>query len=174
VAVELLNLKVSLSPAVIKAVKKELGKSVSDEDFEAPLVSEAFSYALFGKDGGRTLGCVVDNLLRACGLDPHAINQKAWEEEEEERKLEEERKARAALAQANREARLKAAKIADKEDKQDPWIVLQYTISSEGATRVSVLAYAGMDKEKAVDVECAIYGMCHELGQEALMRGKTL
>ena len=55
----------------------------------APCFSEAWAYATFGKEHGRTFNALLNNVLRAAGLDPHALAREAheqWEKTPEQTK----------------------------------------------------------------------------------------
>lgn len=47
---------------------------------EIPFLSEVYQYALLGKEDGRTLLALVNNLLRAAGLDPSELEKAAGRE----------------------------------------------------------------------------------------------
>jgi len=46
-------------------------------DDEAPFFSEAFLYPLMGKEDARTILAMLDNVVRAAGIDPYDIQRKA-------------------------------------------------------------------------------------------------
>lgn len=58
------------------AIVKTKGKPYSyyaEGDEEAPFFSEAYLYALLGKGDVRTVLAMLNNLIRAAGLDPHKL-----------------------------------------------------------------------------------------------------
>ena len=60
------------------------GYEKGDED--APFFSEAFLYVLMGKGDARVITAIVDNVIRAAGLDPSALRQAAHEKRVTEEK----------------------------------------------------------------------------------------
>lgn len=69
-------------------------------DDSAPFFSEAFLYPLMGKMDARTILAMVNNLVRAAGLDPVVLKREAYQkrlaQEEERKRREEARKQRMA------------------------------------------------------------------------------
>lgn len=58
--------------------------------------SQSWSYLLFCKDSARTFHALLRNVIQAAGLDPHALETRAWTELEAERAtVEARRRARA-------------------------------------------------------------------------------
>ena len=73
----LMKLKLDIShPRIKDMFKVSTGNyyyAKGDED--APFFTEAFLYNLFGKEEGRTILAVLDNLIRAAGIDPRALEK---------------------------------------------------------------------------------------------------
>lgn len=107
------------------AVKKEGKKAgyYSKEDDDAPFFSEAFLYCLLGKDEGRTVLALLNNLIRAAGIDPnseefiHELNA-LYDARVEEKRLTAERSANYQKRRAERLALEAAAKNAAKKSKK--------------------------------------------------------
>jgi len=68
---------------------KSRGYAKGDED--APFFSEAYLYNLLGKEDARTVLAIVNNLIRACGIEPADILR--WESDREAKRQKAERKA---------------------------------------------------------------------------------
>lgn len=81
-----------------------------DEDpFSEPFFgSQAWIYALFEKDQARTFQALINNLLRAAGLDPHDVRQRVYAKIEAERTRKQELEERRAALQKLRQDRYAA------------------------------------------------------------------
>jgi len=89
-------------PAVVKAIEKA-GRASGWHDAETELTESPFfggepwTYGMFGKEDGRTVKALINNLLSAAGLDPEEVRAEAWrtvERHDAENKKREERRAK--------------------------------------------------------------------------------
>lgn len=106
------------------AVKKEGRKGgfyVKGEDDDAQFFSETFLYCLLGKDEGRTVLYLINNLVRAAGIDPDSEEfikelNALYDARAEEKRLNAERQANYQRRRAERIAEEEAAKKAAKKE----------------------------------------------------------
>lgn len=56
--------------------KKEYGEIVTDEDCKCPFFSEAYLYALLGKEDARTLSCLLERAFKSLGINTEDYERK--------------------------------------------------------------------------------------------------
>jgi hypothetical protein len=71
----------------------------AEQDKDVPFLTESFLYPLLGKEDARTLMALVNNVFRACGIEPHFLREKAYEV------IDQKRRDKEAEAQRRAEAR---------------------------------------------------------------------
>lgn len=80
-------------PEALKKKNPWADERLDDEDI--PFLSEAYLYALLGKEDARTLMAMINNLMRAVGLEPYDIEKEANVQLDAEAKVRKERRERA-------------------------------------------------------------------------------
>lgn len=84
-----------LSKLFIEEGQKANWLDEGEDPFIEPFFgSQSWVYTLFEKDQARTFQALINNLLRAAGLDPHEVRTQAYEKIVAERKEKEEREKR--------------------------------------------------------------------------------